>query len=83
MACGVGGPAGIVDRAGRLAAGLRATLEVVRTPCPAGDRPSRTAGPRRPVPGQRKAGRGRFRTVGEGCATITIARSEIRQFIDA
>jgi len=35
------------------------------------------------MPGHRKADRGRFLSFYEGCATITIARPDIRQFIDA
>jgi len=35
------------------------------------------------MPGHRKADRGRFASLHEGCATITIRRTRIRQFIDA
>jgi hypothetical protein len=35
------------------------------------------------MPGHRKADRGRFSSFSEGCATITIAAGDIRQFIEA
>jgi hypothetical protein len=35
------------------------------------------------MPGHRTADRGRFHTFDEGCATITIARTDISQFIEA
>jgi len=35
------------------------------------------------MPGHRKADRGRFDSLSEGCATITIDAAQICQFIDA
>ncbi|MFJ9631094.1 hypothetical protein ACIQPR_37025 [Streptomyces sp. NPDC091280] len=69
---GAGGAAGITDPADRPPAGPRKSAEGARTPSPGA-----------PAPDRRALGRRRFPAAGEGCAAITIARAEIRQFIDA